>query len=93
MTKEERKEKLKDVADYICKKEKENKICFLSFEGLNEIDIDDFLKQPLSGMLYDLNRSPEVILTFIDDKKWVNDYACMLIIKKLYEKLKENKLL
>jgi hypothetical protein len=57
--------------------------------GLASANIDEFIKQPLDGILYDLNRLPEVVLTFIDDPKWVNDYAVYLVIKRLKEKLDE----
>ena len=45
--------------------------------------LDDFIKQPVDGMLYDLNRLEEVTLTFLDDPKWVNDFAVALVIRKL----------
>jgi len=76
-------EKLKDI---ISKKASEGKLVFLAMDDmLAEANIDDFVNQPLDGLLYDLNRLPEVIMTFIDDPKWVNDYAVYLVIKKLKE--------
>ena len=74
------KEELKDL---ILKKESEGKIVIQTIEGFSEIDIDEFIKQPAEGLLYDLNRGREVVLTFIDDPNWVNDYAVGLVIKKL----------
>lgn len=60
------------------------------FWGLeNELmaaNLDEFVKQPADGILYDLNRSEEISLTFIADKKWVNDFAVALVIRKLAAK-------
>ena len=77
--------KEENLKNFVLENEKENRIVFLGFGGLMSADIDEFLKQPLEGILYDLNRLPEVVLTFIDDPKWVNDYAVYLVIKKLKE--------
>ena len=80
----------KDVKKYILNQEKQGRIVVMTIEGFAETSLDDIIKQPVDGLLYDLNRSPEVIMTFIKDKKWVNDYACMLVIKKLSQKLAEH---
>lgn len=74
-----------DIKDAVLKCAKKDKIIFFGSDGYMAADIDEFIKQPLGGMLYDLNRLPEVILTFVDDPKWVNDYACYLVIKRLKE--------
>jgi hypothetical protein len=75
-------EKLKDV---IRSREKDNRIVIEAHDGLMDAYIDDFIKQPLEGMLYDLNRLPEVTMTMINNPKWINDYAVYLVIKKLKE--------
>ena len=87
----EKKDEFESLKDYILEKEKEGRVVIYGYEGLMETNLDDLIKQPVEGILYDLNRSPEVILTFIKDQKWVNDYACMLVIKKLYSLLKNQK--
>ena len=43
--------------------------------------------QPVDGLLYDLNRDEATIMTFIDSEKWINDYACALVIRYLMNKL------
>lgn len=45
--------------------------------------LDDFIQQSADGMLYDLNRLEEVVLTFINDPKWLNDFAVALVIRRL----------
>lgn len=74
------KEKFKDL---VLKKEKEGKIVFMTWDGPREADLEEFIKQPTEGLLYDLNRDRATVLTFIEDKKWVNDYAVGLVIARL----------
>jgi len=78
------KEKLRDL---VLQKEKEGKIVLSTFDGLIEADLEEFIKQPVEGLLYDLNRDRATVLTFIDDPKWINDYAVGLVIAKLKEKI------
>jgi len=73
-----------ELIDYIVQKGKENTLVLNTIEGLVEVAIDKFVEQPADGMLYDLNRDSATVLTFIDDEKWVNDYAVGLVIKKLW---------
>jgi hypothetical protein len=80
MTKEELKTKILD--EY-----KNGNIVFSNIEGLSVVNLEDFITQPTEGMLYDLNRLPEVVCTFLDDPKWVNDYAVAVVIAKLKEKI------
>ena len=80
--------KFENFRDYILEKEKEGKVIIATFEGFAEADLDEIIKQPTEGLLYDLNRDRATILTFIEDKKWVNDFACMKVIEKLKEREK-----
>ena len=80
-------DEFEEIKELVLSKEKENKIVYNTVDGLMETDIDEFIKTPVESMLYDLNRDKLTILTFIKEEKWVNDYACMLVIKKLKEKL------
>lgn len=74
----------KEWLDKIEEERKKGNVCFLTYEGLMGMAIEDFIQQPADGILYDLNRLPEVVAAFInDDIKWVNDYAVGVIIKYL----------
>ena len=75
-------EKLKET---ILQKAKEGKVVFMTIEGLMEVDIDKFINQPIEGLLYDLNRDSATILSQLDNPKWVNDYAVMMVISRLKE--------
>ena len=81
--------KFEEFKDYILAKEKEGKVVFATHDGFAEMDLDEMVKQPVEGLLYDLNRDRVTILTYIDERKWVNDFACMKVITRLKEMLEE----
>ena len=64
-------------------------LVYVDIEGLKSVKFEDFIKQPLDGMLYDINRNAATILTFIDDPKWVNDFALTKLLEYYYNKCKE----
>ena len=77
-----------ELKQLVLDKREEGKLVYLAHEGPMSIAIEDFLKQPVDGILYDLNRLEEVSLTFMDKEdglKWVNDFAVALTIRALYE--------
>jgi len=89
---EEKKEPDKDkkeMRDFILSEYEKGNIVFATVDGLCTVPIDEFLKQPEEGILYDLNRSEMVVLAFIDDPKWVNDYAMCKIVRKLLAKVEQ----
>jgi hypothetical protein len=45
--------------------------------------LDDFIQQSAEGILYDLNRLEEISLTFLNDPRWVNDFATATVIRRL----------
>lgn len=83
-------EQLKSIADTVRAEYSKGNIVFWDCDdNLLTANLQDFMKQPVDGMLYDLNRSEEVILTFIDNPKWVNDYAMCKIVRELYKRIEE----
>ena len=82
----ENKEELKkELFDKLLKKKSEGKVVINTSEGLMIANVDDLIKQPTEGLLYDLNRNFEVIATFLYNEKWINDFACAVVIEKLKE--------
>lgn len=78
-------EKIQNLVNLVLSEEKKGNVVLSTFEGLAIANLSDLVdKQPIEGILYDLNRLPETVLTFINDPKWVNDYAVSLVIKKLH---------
>lgn len=72
-----------DVRDLILGERDKGNIVLATIAGLMTAPLDEFVKQHVDGMLYDLNRGEEVSLTFIHDRKWVNDFAVAQVIRKL----------
>ncbi len=69
--------------DFILDEYKKGNIVVSTFEGFKVGSIKNVLDQPIEGLLYDLNRDEATILTFIEDQKWINDYAMMIVLKEL----------
>jgi len=67
----------------------EGKVVWLQHDGggfaVMSAPTKEFIRQPADGILYDLNRLEEIALTYIDDPKWVNDFAVALTIRALKE--------
>lgn len=75
--------------DYVLEQSKNGNVVFAALDGYAKAPLNEFIKQPADGILCDLNRLPEVVLTFIDDPKWVNDFAVYQVIKRLRELMPE----
>ncbi len=82
-------DKVMELKDKVLEEYEKGKIVVVGAEGLICMDLKQFIEQPTDGMLYDLNRSEEVVLTFINDPKWVNDYAVCQTIRALKAKIDE----
>lgn len=76
------------IKDLILTEYEEGNIVVSTHDGLRFGKLSEIIEQETSGLLYDLNRDAGTILTFIEDPKWVNDYACMQVIVALKEKIK-----
>lgn len=78
------------LKEEILNRKENGEIVFHTHDGLVTAKIEEITKQPLDGLLYDLNRDEGVLLTFIDDKntQWaVNSFALVQCLKhyvKLY---------
>ena len=45
-----------EILDKVLALEADNKVAFMTVDGLKYSPIDEFVKQPLEGQLYDVNR-------------------------------------
>ena len=79
----------KELANKILEEYKKGNICYRNIEGVFSQKIEDFIKQPLEGMLYDINRDRGTVMTFLDDPKWINDFALTVLLEYYYNKCKE----
>ena len=86
MSKKDRKVAREKLRAYILSEREKGRIVFHGLPGqMMGAELNKFVEQPAEGMLYDLNRLEEIALTFLDDPKWVNDFAVALVIRKLVE--------
>lgn len=76
---------------FLLEEYKKGNIVINTVEGIMTAPLKEFIKQPIEGLLYDLNRDEATILTFIDDPKWINDYALTQVIRELKNQLEELK--
>lgn len=84
-----KKEQLESIRDKVLTEWDKGNLVYADIDGLKSIKFEDFIKQPLEGMLYDVNRCLPVVLTYIDDPKWVNDFALTKLLEYYYNKCKE----
>lgn len=77
------------LKDNILAQYKRGNVCFMTIDGIMTCPMEEFVKQPLEGVLYDLNRDTATIMSFLDDPKWVNDLALTNVLKYLYNRVKE----
>jgi hypothetical protein len=77
----------KEIKELVLNEYKNGNIVVAGIEGLQTMPIKEFIKQDAEFMFYDLNRSEAVVLTFINDPKWVNDYAVCKVIRELKQQL------
>lgn len=80
---------MEDLKKDILEQYDKGNIVIAGFDGLQVCKLDDFLLQPVDGMLYDLNRLESVVLTFLPDKKWINDYAVAKVIRGMANRIHE----
>ena len=80
---------MEDLKNKILEEYKNGNIVVAGIEGLQGIKLSEFIKQPADSMLYDLNRIEVVVLTFLPDPKWVNDYAVCQVIRALKSRIDE----
>jgi len=78
-----------ELKDEILKEYEKGNVVVASHDGIKAMPLKDFIKQPAAGILYDLNRGEVVVLTFLPDPKWVNDFAVAKVITALKAENKE----
>ena len=67
------------------KKRKEGKVLVQTEEGIMTCPLEQFCKQGIEVLLYDLNRD-EATTLIINNERAINDLAVAQVIRYLYEK-------
>ena len=81
--------KSNEIKDRILAEYEKGNIVFATEDSIRSMKMEDFIKQPLEGMLYDINRDRATILSFVDDPKWINDYALTHLLEHYYNRCVE----
>lgn len=77
------------IKEIVLKEYQKGNIVINSLEGLMSASLTDFINNNADEILYDLNRDEATILAFIDDQKWINDFAAAKVIRALKDKIDE----
>ena len=83
-----RDEMLKEIFEHRNKGE----IVFMTIDGLMSAKIEDIIKQPTEGLLYDLNRDVATLSTLFKktgDVRYINDMAIANVVRYLMNKIQE----
>ena len=87
-------EKNNELLDEILSLRADDKIAFMTIEGLRYGPIVDFVKQPLEGQLYDVNRDKATLYAMANEnknKRWVNDLALVYLYEYANEVIEEQR--
>lgn len=81
---------MSDLKEKILEEYSKGNIVVSTTEGLQVINLEEFLKQPADGILYDINRNEATVLALMEgNPKWVNDFAAAKVIRALRERVSE----
>ena len=84
-------DKHESFRDMVLKEYEKGNVVVMTYDGPMGMPLKDIIEQPVEGLLYDLNRDEATILTFVEDRKWVNDFAVAKVIRLLKDKLEKLK--
>lgn len=65
-------------------------VCILTPDEWGAISVSEIIKQPVDGLLWDLNRDEATALSFMDKEgmtHWVNNFAVAMVIRELHSQL------
>ena len=77
------------IKEIVLKEYQNGNIVINSLDGLMSAALTDFINNDADEILYDLNRDEATILTFIEDPKWINDFAAAKVIRAFKDKIDE----
>lgn len=78
-----------DIKEIVIKEYEKGNIVIDSCGELMSVRLTDFIDALADEILYDLNRDEATILTFIDNPKWINDFATARVIRALKDRIDE----
>jgi hypothetical protein len=80
---------MKNSKQLVLEEKEKGNIVIANADGLLKVPLKEFIQQPIEELLYDLNRNELTVLAFIEDYKWINDFAVCQVIRALKLKIEE----
>lgn len=87
-------EKNNELLDKILSLQADNKIAFMTIDGLQGGPIEEFVNQPLEGQLYDVNRDRATLYSMANEnknKRWINDLALVYLYEYANELIEKQR--
>ena len=83
-----------ELLEKILSLQADNKIAFMTIDGLQGGPIEDFVNQSIEGQLYDLNRDRATLYSMANEnknKRWVNDLAFVYLYEYTNELIEKQR--
>ena len=83
-----------EILDKVLALEADNKVAFMTVDGLKYSPFDEFVKQPLEGQLYDVNRDRATLYSMANEnknKRWINDLALVYMYEYANKTIEEQR--
>ena len=83
-----------EILDKVLALQADNKVAFMTIDGLKYNPIDEFVKQPLEGQLYDVNRDRATLYSMANEnknKRWINDLALVYMYEYANKTIEEQR--
>jgi hypothetical protein len=79
--------KMDSIKEKVIEEYEKGNIVIDSYGELISVKLTDFIEASADEILYELNRDEATVLTFINNPKWINDFAASRVIRALKEKI------
>lgn len=76
----------KKFSELVLEEKKKGNVVYLALDQVLSAPVKGIIKQPVDGLLWDLNRDEATALSFMDQEgmiHWVNNFAVALVIREL----------
>ena len=83
-----------EILDKVLALQEDNKVAFMTIDGLQYSPIDEFVKRPLEGQLYDVNRDRAALYSMANEnknKRWINDLALVYMYEYANKTIEEQR--
>lgn len=80
----------KKFSELVLEEREKGNVVYLALDAILSAPVKEIIKQPVDGLLWDLNRDEATALTFMDREgmaHWVNNFAVALVIRELKSQL------